>query len=169
MVAFGAGLEGLPEVFRALGRIDPELRKAAIANVRRVGGIVQAEARRNVPAAAPMSGWQRSRGSRSKWRWQPGRVRSSIRVKVGTGSVKTGNIRLLRVVMGSPIGSVYDMAGRKSGGKTEAGRQMVRNLNGKARASRAMWPAAIKRRSDVEAALVEAVADMRKTVQRLVN
>ena len=169
LVAFGSKLEGLPETFRALGRIDPELRKAALSNVRKVGQLVQAEARRNVPTLAPMSGWERGRRSNSKWRWLPGRVRSGIRVKAGTGSVKTGNIRLLRVIQGNPIGSIYDMAGRKSKGKTPAGRQMVANLNVKGNASRTMWPAAIKMRPEVETALRAAVEDMERTVRRLAN
>jgi len=163
---YGIKVEGLPELFRDLGRIDPELRKAAVKRVYAVGQIIRNEARTRVPADAPMSGWQRRRGARGKWVWNPSRSRSRIRVKVSTGSVKKDEIRLIRVIQSDATGSIYDMAGRKSGGRSDRGRQFVQNLNRRGRASRTMWPAAEAKESEIERALREAIDDMADTVNR---
>lgn len=163
---YGVKVEGLPELFRDLGRIDPELRKAAVRRVYAVGQIIQTEARGNIPAMPPMSGWQRRRGARNKWAWSPARSRSRIRVKVSTGSVKKNEIRLIRVIQSDPAGSIYDMAGRKSSGKSQQGRQFVQNLNKRGKASRSMWAAAEAKESQIEQALREAVDDMADTVNR---
>lgn len=169
MTLVTAKLDGLPEVFRALGQVDPQLRKAALANVRRVGQVIRTDARANVPTAPPMSGWQRRRGGTNRFGWAPGRVRSRIQVKTGTGSVRTGNIQLLRIVQRDGLGSLFDMGGRKGGGNSPQGRQMIRNLNRRGRASRTMWPAAEANRDTVEQALADAIKDMETTLNRLVG
>ena len=159
-------IEGLPELFRDLGKIDPELRKAAVKNVRRSGERIRNAARGNIPGEPPMSGWRRVRGRRGRWTWNPGQSRSRIRVKVGTGSVRTGDIKLLRIVQSDAAGSIYDMAGRRSGGSSPNGAQFIRNLNRKGRASRTMWPAAEANRDEVEQDLRQAIDDMADTVNR---
>lgn len=159
-------VEGLAQMFRDLGRIDPELRKAAVKNVYAVGRIIQNDARGRVPASPPMSGWARRRGQRGRWVWTPGQTRSRIRVKVSTGSAKRDEIRLVRVIQSDAAGSIYDMAGRKSSGRSRQGQQFVRNLNRKGRASRTMWPAAEANKDEVERALREAIDDMADTLNR---
>ena len=162
----GIKVEGLPELFRELGKIDPELRKAAVKNVRRSGERIRNAARGSIPSEPPMSGWRRVRGRRGRWTWNPGTSRSRIRVKVGTTVQRNGDIRLLRIVQSDAAGAIYDMAGRKSIGNTENGRQFVRNLNRRGRPSRYMWPAAEANRDEVEQDLRQAIDDMADTVNR---
>ena len=159
-------VEGLAELFRDLGRIDPELRKHAVKNVYEAGKVIQQDARRRVPAEPPMSGWRRRRGARGKWVWNPSATRSRVRLKVSTGSAKRDEIRLVRVIQSDAAGSIYDMAGRKSGGRSKSGQQFVRNLNRKGRASRTMWPAAEAKKDEVERALKAAIDDMADTINR---
>ena len=159
-------VEGLAEMFRDLGRIDPELRKAAVRRVYDAGKMIQADARSRIPTTPPMSGWSRRRGQRGKWNWSPRQSRSRIRLKVSTGTAKRDEIRLLRVIQSDAAGSIYDMAGRKTSGRTPNGQQFIRNLNRRGRASRTLWPAAEARSRDVERALTQAVDDMADTINR---
>ena len=161
-----AHLDGLPATFKALGRIDPELRKEALKRVRKAAEPIRDAARGAIPSTAPMSGWEKRRGSTSRWAWRGGRARSRITIKAGTGSVKRNEIRLVRIVQRDKLGSVFDMAGRGSSGRTPAGRQMIRNLNRYGQASRSMWPAYERNRDRVELALIEAIDDMSATVNR---
>ena len=80
--------------------------------------------------------------------------------------MKRNEIRLVRIVQRDKLGSVFDMAGRGSSGRTPAGRQMIRNLNRYGQASRSMWPAYERNKHRVELALIEAIDDMSATVNR---
>lgn len=156
-------VNGVAATIKELGRIDPELAKAARARLKETAAPLVAAARQLVPAPSPLSRWKAG----GRIGWEAGRARSAITAKPSTAAPRGRRIKLLSVVQANPAGAVFDMAGRASGGRTPQGQAFIRNLNARyGTASRAMWRAAEQTRPQVEQALQTAVRDVEDTLSR---
>lgn len=129
---------GAQDVMRALNQMDPAakreidkaLRDAASDVVRIAKGYVDPQG---------LSGWTKWRGG-----YDPVAIASEIKVKRG-GSRKRGNItkNFVGVRNWNPAGTIWELAGRKSSGKTPAGAAFIRNITARGGApSRTVWAAA---------------------------
>lgn len=149
---------GVAETLKKMRAIDPELRKATLKRMRQAGDPIVSAARALIPAETPLSNWGNWRGG-----YTASRVRSSIRASTRTGRVRgkgPDHFPLLSVRSTSAAGVIFDMAGRRSGGKTASGAAMIRQLNTYRQASRSMWPAAEQNIGQVQAQVRKAIDDM---------
>lgn len=157
---------GVASTIRALSKMEPELAKAARAQLKAAAAPLVQNARSNVPTKAPLSGFTRGR-----LRWSP-RTRNRITAKVSTGRVGKGKRRridLIKVVQPDAAGVVFDMAGKRPA-KTAAGAAMVRNLNARyGQPSRSMWRNVDRIEAIVTKNLREAVEDLSKTINRAIG
>lgn len=154
-------LTGVASSITELGRIDPELAKAARVRMKEAANPMVAAARGFIPTGSPLSGM--SRGKRLGW--STARVRAGITAKVSTKPARNGYIPLLSVIQKNPAGAMWDMAGRRSNGNTAAGRNMVKVMQERnGGASRSMWPAAEATTLTVEENLRIAIVDLETTL-----
>jgi hypothetical protein len=70
---------GVREALRVLGQIDKEQRKQAVKDLRAAGAPLVQVARLQYPMSPPLSGM----GNSGRLRYQPGRVRQQVGIKVG--------------------------------------------------------------------------------------
>ena len=132
-------ITGVPQALKILKDIDPALRREAVEEMRSATQPLIAAARARVPES-PARGWSK----KGRLGFSPGRVRQSIRPQFRSNK-RRGSERftLVNVVMSSPGGSMFDMAGKPGSGNTKSGRELIRYLNAwHGRGSRIMWPAA---------------------------
>jgi hypothetical protein len=158
-------VDGVAEVLRALGRVDPELRKATVKNMKAAGEPMAAAARSLLPPATPLSNW-------GNWTTPKGRVigpydaskaRRGVKVAYRGSKVRGSDknvIPLLTLRQTDATGVIVDMAGRRSGGNSPQGAAFIRGLNRNGVASRTMWPAAERHMTDVHRAVEDAINDM---------
>jgi len=143
-VAVSSSIEvnGVADAIKVLNSVNPELKKQVVKNMKAAAQPVEESARRLVPAVRPLSGWVGWKGG-----FDPKAVRRGIKVAFRAGKVRgardPNNIPLLTLRQKNAAGAIYDMAGRRSNGKTDAGRQFISVLNQRGGpASRTMWPGA---------------------------
>lgn len=154
----GVNLYGVSAAIQELGRIDPELRRAARTRLRQAAEPVVNRARAFTPADAPMSGWER--GSRTQF---TARARTGIKSETPSPSSRKGRdfIPLLRIVQANAAGAIFEFAGKTTSGVTPAGRNFVKVLNERnGRAPRALWRAVDQMTPELEAAVQAAVHDI---------
>lgn len=166
-----AQVEGVRETLRELGKVDKSLRRAVGKQIRSAAAPLQAGARSKLPDS-PLSNWTTGR-----YAYDAGAARSGVIIKLGGGRGPSGGggvigsasvIPLVTMQQKNAGGAVYDMAGRRSSGKSPQGRAFIAGLNRSGQASRSMWPAAEEQRPAVEKAVVAAIRDMeRVTNERL--
>jgi len=156
---------GIAEATKALRAFDKEIVNKARKDLR-TGAKPVADAVRNaIPNEAPLRGMVHN----GRTRWQ----KSGVKVNVKTNFTKRAEKRgtyLVAVVAGSPKNydkgaaafQIADMAGRKRKGHTRAGQAMIRKLNAEGRASRYVYPAALR-----ELPFVQDV--VRGTIKKLMN
>lgn len=153
---------GVKETLRELNKMEPELAKQIKKDVKQITASVVADAKSAVPGTV-ISGFSRN--------WQGGRLTpfssENVRKSIGTrfSNRKRGAVAVFAVVMKSPIGEVFDMAGRSSANNLAS---QLENRFG--RASRIMWPAYERNQGQVEQDL-QTVVDViqRETNSRLVR
>ena len=154
-------IKGATETVKALRRLDPELRKEFNRNARQVVKPITDLAKSKY-TRLPLSGFRR------RWtvRGRPitpvtiGRFRSGVTFKVDTSKKRSS---LFVVQQKNATASIYDMAGRKTGGN-----QLAASLEaaGWGTASRVMWPSTEARFSEVTHALTELVNEAALTVEK---
>jgi hypothetical protein len=147
-------IENVPATLRALNKIDPDLRKKVPAEIKSYAQPIVADAKAALPSSAPMSGWNRGR-----FKYSASKARSGIRLQFkGTRprNAPADAWPVLRVKSTNAAAAVFDIAGRKSTGKTTSGSRMIRQLNSTGgRASRTIWPAVEKHVKEVEHGIEE--------------
>jgi hypothetical protein len=151
---------GLKETLKELNQLEPDLRKEFNRRYRNIVKPIVDDAKTNTPTL-PLSGlarnWQKGRLAP----WNQAEVRRSIISKVDTRRTAT---TVMKVTMKSAAGSVFDMAGRRTNN------QLATSLQRFGSASRLMWAAYNRRRSDLEANIQQLVKDLTDAVnQRLVR
>jgi len=174
-VAVSAGLEveGVAEVLRALGKVDPELRKATINNMKKAGEPMAQDARSLFPSASPLSNW--GNWTTPKGRvigpYNPAKVKRGVKIAYRGSKVRGSDkntIPLLTMRQTDAAGAIVDMAGRRSAGNSPQGRAFIRGLNRDGIASRAMWPAAERNMDRVTAAVEDAINEMSAKIERMI-
>lgn len=167
---------GVPEMMGILKQIDPALQKATIAKMKLAAEPMIREARQSIPDEPPRpsdptkngKGWS----ANGRLGWNAAKIRRSITVKYkGRPNRKWGetNWTLLKMVMGNPAGSVYDIAGRKTAGVTPQGRALIAKLDRELKASRVMWRAAERHLPDVQQGVTDAIADMEYAIEQRIE
>ena len=167
-----AEAQGLADAIKTLGKVDPELKKQLVKEMKTAADPLVALARSLVPDATPLSGWGNWKGG-----WNTAKVRRGIKVSQrntaqrGTGGKREETIRLLALISSSAPGAIYDMAGRAGGGgrgseNADRGRAMIEKLDEIDRSSRTLWPAAERKLGDVQKAVRDAIEEMEQTLQK---
>lgn len=159
---------GLAATLKSLRRVDPELRRQTVREMKAAAKPMQSTARALFPQTAPLSGWGNWRGG-----YDVGRVRTGVKVTFKGTQVKSKDvIPLLTLRQVTAAGVIYDMSGRAKGKgrgseNKKRGRIMIEKLNDDfGKASRAMWPAAEKHLPGVRRAVQQATDKMSDTINR---
>lgn len=151
---------GVREAMAALKEVDKKLERDLRKRMGSAAKPLQAAAQAKIPSAAPMSNWTRGR-----YAYDGGAARGGVKVKVGGAARKNRwTWPLVTLTQSNAAGIIYDMAGRRSRGRSKSGVQFIANLNRFGRASRSMWPAAEQNRKVVDAEILKAIEDTTKTV-----
>lgn len=136
--------------------------------------------RANVAALLPLSGMvdgELVRGRGGKTRWNPSKVKSGIRFRMGgppKRQRKHRTYRMFSIIQGDPAGAIYDMAGKK-GGAYNPDKQFEESLRKSEREhktgggkgpSRYMWPAVEGSIPKMESEILEIVDEIGRKVNR---
>lgn len=165
---------GVPEMLKVLKEIDPALRKATIAKMKLAADPILQEARSLIPDQ-PISVSEQTRKKGGGWKatgrlgYDAKKVRRSIKVtfKTKIRDKNANTFPLLRLVLGSAGGSIYDMAGRKGSGNTRSGEALIRKLQkDRGGASRVMWKSVENKIRVVEDGVKDAIADMEYAINQ---
>lgn len=156
---------GIDQVAKTLREIDNDLLKQARKDLRTGAKPVADAVKRNIPNEAPLRGMVHN----GRTAWQPSGVKVRIKTDFSKKATKQGT-SLVSIVagaqakyaQGSAAFQIADMSGRKRSGKTRSGRAMIRKLNSDGRASRYVYPAALR-----ELPFVQDV--VRGTIRKLQN
>lgn len=147
---------GVRETLKELKKIDPELRKQAVKEMRTAAQPLVTEVKSGMPDR-PLENWQEE----GELGWKTSKVRQSVKLKFGGKRVRSqaGNqYPLLRLVIGSPAGAAFDKAGRRNAPTSPQGRAFIENLTRKyGSASRRAWPATEKHMDNIERGVKQAV------------
>ena len=167
-------VEGVAEVLKALAKVNPELRKATVKNIKAAGEPMAREARGLFPQQSPLSNWGNwtTPTGRVIGPYDPKKVNRGVRVAYRGSKVRgsdSNNIPLLTLRQTDAAGAIVDMAGRRSNGKTPQGRAFIDQLRSFGVASRAMWPAAERTMPEVTRAVEAAINDMSRQIEEMIR
>ena len=126
---------------RELMKIEPELKKRLIRDIKQVAEPVKNKVQSAIPTIAPLSGMN----NRGRLGWQPatGKKPNDVRIVYRASSKRNAGLvtSLVSVNVGSAVVVMSDMAGKRNPmGRNARGAAMIRNLGRKP--SRYAWPAA---------------------------
>lgn len=153
---------GSREAIKALSKLPKEIRNETRRNIRTAVRPIQAAARANIPDVA-LSGW--SSWQRGRLYWDAGAARKGIGIRVGGGRQSDEVWRIVTLTQRSAPGAVFEVAGRRSSGKTPQGRAFIRGLNSKhGRASRGVWRAVDANGQIINSSVKDAVDAAVRTV-----
>lgn len=163
-------VQGVKETLKALKQIDPELRKAAVKEMRTAAQPLVSEVKAGMPDQ-PLSGWKEE----GELGWRTNKVKQSVKLKFGGRKIRGqgGNqYPLLRLVIGSPAGAAFDKAGRRNAPRTPQGQSFINALTRKyGSASRRAWPATEKHMDSIQRGVLQAVdkaaAEVNKEIRRV--
>ena len=138
---------GIAEVAKTLKVIDNDLVKQARKDLRNGVKPVATAVKNNIPSESPLRGMVHN----GRTAWQPSGVKVTVKTNFTKKAERKGT-SLVSIVagaqgknsQGSAAFQIADMAGRKRRGKTRAGQAMIRKLNAEGRASRYVYPAALR-------------------------
>ena len=154
----------IQKVQRELMKIEPELKKQLVRDIKQVAEPVQSAVKSAIPTVSPLiRGMGQSRG-RLGWDPDKGKKPSDVRIVYRSGAKRTAPLvtSLVSVNVGSAAVTMLDMAGKRNpNGRNARGAAMIRNLNDKGfgKPSRFAWPAAEKALPQVEGKIERIVAD----------
>ncbi len=188
---------GIKDALKALNKVAPMLRREVTKDYKEIVSSVVKDAQNAIPEIAPMSGmdggWRTQSGYDiiPQGGWNGIKAQKLVSAKISTRKVKmyqgtSENVGTFRVVWTGLANSAFDIAGRKSNGTvkqrsrmgshgkrvgTVGGAQMIAVLNSRYnRASRAMWPAWEKNKTEVDAEMQKLCDRVMKSVnQQLVT
>ena len=138
---------GISEVAKTLKGIDNDLVKRARQDLRTGAKPVAQAVKNNIPTEAPLRGMVHN----GRTAWQPSGVKVTVKTNFTKKAERKGQ-SLVSIVagaqgknsQGAAAFQIADMAGRKRRGNTRSGRAMIRALNSDGRASRYVYPAALR-------------------------
>jgi hypothetical protein len=138
---------GISEVAKTLKGIDNDIVKEARKDLRTGAKPVADAVKQNIPTEAPLRGMVHN----GRTAWQPSGVKVTVKTNFTKKAERKGT-SLVSIVagaqgknsMGAAAFQIADMSGRKRKGNTRSGRAMIRALNSSGRASRYVYPAALR-------------------------
>lgn len=138
---------GISEVAKTLKGTDNDLVKRARQDLRTGAKPVAQAVKNNIPTEAPLRGMVHN----GRTAWQPSGVKVTVKTNFTKKAERKGQ-SLVSIVagaqgknsQGAAAFQIADMAGRKRRGNTRSGRAMIRALNSDGRASRYVYPAALR-------------------------
>ena len=138
---------GIAEVAKTLRETEKDLVNRARKDLRTGAKPVADAVKQNIPTEAPMRGMVHN----GRTAWQPSGVKVTVRTNFTKKAERKG-YQLVSIVAGARAKSapgsaafqIADMAGRKAKGNTRSGKAMIRKLNSTGRASRYVYPAALR-------------------------
>jgi len=156
---------GIAQVAKTLKGIDNDIVKQARKDLRTGAKPVADAVKNNIPTQAPLRGMVHS----GRTAWQPAGVKVTVKTNFTKKAERKGT-SLVSIVagaqgknsQGAASFQIADIAGRKRRGKTRSGQAMIRKLNSEGRASRYVYPAALR-----ELPFVQDV--VRGTIKKLMN
>lgn len=155
-VRTGVEVYGIKNALKELNKIDKSLRREITKDYKQIVSSVIADAKAAVPVSAPLSGMNRRWKTKSGYDiipeggWNAAVAQKFLAAKISTRKVKefrgdTVNVGTFRIVWAGLANQVYDISGRT------ASNALARALNAKwGRASRLLWPAYEKNKSQVD-------------------
>lgn len=153
---------GARETLAALKKLDPELRKQTVREIKTAGRPVLATARSLVPPRA-MSGWGPNNWGERAWD-DPART---LKVRFGgRARKKRQQWPLLTLKQEGAAGAIYDMAGKQGGNGTPQSRQFLANVARFGAPSRTVWPAVERNKDAAEATIVAALRKAETTINK---
>jgi hypothetical protein len=155
-------VEGVKETIRALGRLDPELRKAFNKDARAIVQPILSDAKAGYNRL-PLSGWSRVWAPREGKPITPtsaARMRSGVSFSVNTGNKKRS---VFKVVQRNRMAAIMERAGKETPGNPLD--RSLRNA-GWGAPMRIMWPAADKNGEEVRDQLLALVEEVGKTLTK---
>jgi hypothetical protein len=144
-------------VQRELMKIEPELKKAMVKDIKQVAVPVQSAIKSAIPQVAPLSGMN-NRG-RLGWNTTVGKRPGTVSIVYRSGSKRSAPLvtSLVSVNVGSAVMVMSDMAGKRNpNGRNARGAAMIRGLS--RQPSRYVWPAAERALPQVEGKIEEIVS-----------
>jgi hypothetical protein len=166
---------GIAQATKTLKGIDNDIVKRARKDLRTGAKPVADAVKNNIPTESPLKGSSTSTSAtrgmihNGRTAWKPSGVKVTVKTNFTKKAQRKGT-SLVSIVagaqgknsQGSAAFQIADMAGRKRRGKTRAGQAMIRKLNSEGRASRYVYPAALR-----ELPFVQDV--VRGTIKKLMN
>ena len=180
-VSLEVEVQNVAQAFRVLSKIDPELRKATIKDLKSAARPLEEAARALVPDSSPLRNWgqweKNREGGSGPGPWDTSKVKSGIKVAFRSGvprGSRSDTIPILTLRQMNGPGAIYDMAGRAGGlgrrsEKASRGQQMIAKLDTRATPSRSLWPAVENNFQHVEAGLTQAVETMSNELNKLIE
>ena len=168
-------LEDYTRFKKILKEADPALRKAMDKEIRSFLTPVSSLANTKAPSTV-LSGWTPAAEGSGKWAakaWDQSTVQRGIAVRQGGKRSKgSATSSAWKIINKSAPGAIYELAGKKSKGKTVAGRTFVHMLTERGGSpSRLIWAAWDERGG--EKAIIRSVAETinkyENELQRLLN
>jgi hypothetical protein len=173
-VAVNASIQiyGVKAALKELNTIDTKLRRQVTKDYKQIVSSVVADAKAAMPSQAPLSGMDRGWKTKSGFEiipkdgWSTPTAQKMLAAKINTKKVKEFrgtkvNVGTFRIVWTGTANTIFDIAGRKSSGS------FVDRLNAKyGRASRVLWPAYEKNKTQVEQEMIALVEGVMKEVNR---
>lgn len=159
---------GLRESLKVLNKLDKDLRKESIKKVRFAASPMVAVARSTFPSQPPLSGM----ANKSRVRYQPGRVKSQVILKIGGRPPRNAKQwPVLTLQQNNAGGALYSMAGmaddKNSRATNDGQRQFSELLEAKSgKPQRGMWSKIRTIRRTANLSLEAAVKDVERTANR---
>jgi len=148
-------VRGFRETMLEIRNLDALIFKEVRRNIESSAAPLATKIQEAIPTTSPLRGFNHQ--GRTSWQ------SAKNKAKVKTSFVKPRADRptsLLKIVIDGVGLSIVDMAGRKGGGKTPEGKAMITALKSKVgRASRYLYPAALKNMNLIEGTLRRALED----------
>ena len=165
-------VHGLKAALKELNTIDVKLRRKVTTDYKQIVSSVVADAKTAMPSQAPLSGMNRGWKTKSGFEiipkdgWSTSKAQKMLAAKINTKKVKEFrgtkvNVGTFRIVWTGTANTIFDIAGRSSSSS------FVDRLNARyGRASRILWPAYEKNKTQVEQEMIALVEGVMKEVNR---
>lgn len=170
-IRVGTEVYGVQPVLQVLRRLDPELHKQLVTELKTKSEPVRSFVAQGYPTK-PMTNWtlygRTARGKKMPDtagptfpRYQIDKVRQGVQVRVGGRRNRVTNMYpILAFIQKDAAGQIYDLGAEQ---QTKAGAQFIANLNKGGKASRVMWKRVEQKYPEIEddiAQTIKKITDM---------
>lgn len=163
-MSFSGSMEvvGLKDALREVNKLNPQFRRQVTKDFQKITAPVVAAAKENLPTKPPMSGWAKGWKTPSGFQmlpasgWSGSTAGKFIKSQVSgkkpreyAGQMQ--NAAVFVVKFAGMVNTVFSVAGRKHGGSSKQGENMIKVLEYRyGKPSRVLWPAYEANKAEVE-------------------